>query len=319
MSLVRYVLGRLGLLALTLWLVSIIIFVAGQILPGDVGRAMLGPFADADAVAALNRRLGTDQPALLQYSRWLMNALLGDLGTSSSFHAPAAPIVLESLKNSAFLALVILVMLVPVSIGSGVLSGLKAGSMVDRVVTFLGVTAATVPDFVSALLLMMVFGLWLGWLPLSGAAPEGAGFWDTAGYLFLPALPLVLNLTGYVARMTRAGVITSANADYTRTAVLKGLKSRTILFRHILRNALAPTVAVIATQTGYLLGGLVVIETLFGIQGLGNLILSAAKSRDFPLLEGAVLVMATVYVLTAAIGDLLQAALDPRQRHRARR
>ncbi len=172
------------------------------------------------------------------------------------------------------------------------------------------------PDFVSGLLLLIVFGLWLSWFPINGVAPDGADFWTNGYYLILPALPLVLNLAGYIARMTRAGVIEAMAADYTRTAVLKGLDRREVVIRHVLRNALTPTIAVLATQSGFLLGGLVVIEALFGIQGLGNLVLNAAKARDFPMLEAGVLVMAAIFVLSAALGDVLQALLDPRQRRR---
>ncbi|MBX5204074.1 ABC transporter permease [Rhizobium sp. NZLR1] len=319
MNVIVKVAARLGLLGLTLWLVSVIVFMCGQILPGDVGRVMLGPFADADAVAALNHRLGTDQPALLQYIRWLGHALRGDFGLSLSFQSDAGPLIVYSLGHSALLAAIIMALLLPLGIGGGVLCGLRPGSLVDRSILFFGIAIATVPDFVSGLLLMMVFGLWVGWLPLSGSAPEGSNLLQELQYLILPALPLVLNLSCYVARTTRAGFIEASAADYTRTAVLKGLTRRTVITRHILRNALVPTVAVIATQTGYLFGGLVVIETLFGIQGLGNLILSAAKARDFPLLEGGVLAMATIYVLAAALGDLLQTLLDPRQRVRTGR
>ncbi|WP_379061904.1 ABC transporter permease [Mesorhizobium sp. UC22_110] len=180
-----------------------------------------------------------------------------------------------------------------------------------------GISLAIVPDFVSGLLLLIVFGLWLNWFPISGVAPDGSGFWTSSYHLILPALPLVLNLLGYIARMTRAGVIEAVNADYTRSAVLKGLTRHEIIFRHVLRNALTPTIAVIATQSGFLLGGLIVIEALFGIQGLGNLVLTAAKARDFPTLEAGVLVIAAIFVVSATIGDLIQMLLDPRQRRRA--
>ncbi|WP_292329766.1 ABC transporter permease, partial [Mesorhizobium sp.] len=191
------------------------------------------------------------------------------------------------------------------------------GRLADRLIVLAGISFGIVPDFVSGLLLLLVFGLWLSWLPITGAAPDGAGFWVSGYYLILPALPLVLNLAGYLARMTRAGVIEALASDYTRTAILKGLDRREVILRHVLPNALTPTIAVLATQSGYMLGGLVVIEALFGIQGLGNLVLNAAKSRDFPMLEAGVLVMATIFVLSAAIGDLVQALLDPRQRRRA--
>lgn len=317
MAIVRPLVVRAGSLLLTLWLVSALVFLAGQVLPGDVGRVMLGPFADAQAVAELNRKLGTDQPVLVQYWHWFGKAITGDFGDSLSMRAPVAPFVLESIRNSAALAGVVLLFLVPIGIGAGVVAGLRAGSLVDRLIVLTGVSLSIVPDFVSGLLLLMVFGLWLAWFPITGAAPAGAGFWTTGHYLILPALPLVLNLIGYVARMTRAGVIEARAADYTRTAILKGLSPTQVLFKHVLRNALVPTVAVIATQSGFLLGGLVVIEALFGIQGLGNLVLTAAKARDFPMLEAGVLVMATIFVSTAAIGDLLQALLDPRQRRRS--
>ncbi|PLP59402.1 peptide ABC transporter permease [Mesorhizobium loti] len=317
MTLSRTIATRIGSLLLTLWLVSVLVFFAGQILPGDVGRVMLGPFADAEAVAALNRKLGTDQPVLVQYWSWFEKAIRGDFGMSLSLRQPVAPLVLESLRNSAALAGVSFILLIPLGIGAGIVAGLKAGSFVDRAIVLSGVSLGIVPDFVSGLLLLIVFGLWLNWFPISGVAPDGSGFWTSSYYLILPALPLVLNLLGYIARMTRAGVIEAVNADYTRSAVLKGLTRHEIVFRHVLRNALTPTVAVIATQSGFLLGGLVVVEALFGIQGLGNLVLTAAKARDFPTLEAGVLAIAAIFVVSATLGDLIQMLLDPRQRRRA--
>ncbi|MDX8439160.1 ABC transporter permease [Mesorhizobium australafricanum] len=308
---------RAASLLLTLWLVSALVFLAGQVLPGDVARVMLGPFADTQAVAALNKQLGADQPVLVQYWRWLSAALGGDFGKSLSMRAPVGPFVLQSLGRSAALAGIILLFLVPLGVGAGIVAGLNQGRLVDRLIVLAGVSFGIVPDFVSGLLLLLVFGLWLNWFPITGAAPDGAGFWMSGYYLILPALPLVLNLAGYLARMTRAGVIEALAADYTRTATLKGLDRGRVIVRHVLPNALTPTIAVLATQSGYMLGGLVVIEALFGIQGLGNLVLNAAKSRDFPMLEAGVLVMATIFVLSAAAGDLVQALLDPRQRRRA--
>jgi len=312
----RVLSARIASLLLTLWLVGALVFLAGQVLPGDVARVMLGPFADAQAVAALNRQLGADQPVFVQYWRWFSAALTGDFGTSLSMRAPVAPFVLASLGRSAALAGVILLFLVPLGVGAGIVAGLNQGRLADRLIVLAGVSFGIVPDFVSGLLLLLVFGLWLNWLPITGAAPRDAGFWTSGYYLILPALPLVLNLAGYLARMTRAGVIEALAADYTRTATLKGLGRGQVIVRHVLPNALTPTIAVLATQSGYMLGGLVVIEALFGIQGLGNLVLNAARSRDFPMLEAGVLVMATIFVLSAAAGDLVQALLDPRQRRR---
>jgi peptide/nickel transport system substrate-binding protein len=313
-KIIGLVLARAGLLLLTLWLVSMIVFAVGQVLPGDVGRTILGPFADADAVAALNHRLGTDRPIVTQYLDWLAHAATGDFGTSLAMRMPVTPLLLASLKASAGLAGLTLLLVIPIGIGLGVVAGLRSGSWTDRVITLTGLSAAVIPDFVSALILMLVFAVWLRWLPLSGVSPAGSGFWVGSYHLILPATPLVLNLCGYIARMSRAGMIEALRADYTRTAILKGLPPGIVLFRHVLRNALVPTITVIATQSGYLLGGLVVIESLFGIQGLGSLVLNAARARDFPMLEAGALVMATIYTLSAAAGDLLQSVLDPRLR-----
>ena len=314
LALGRFILARAGLLVLTLWLVSAIVFAGGQVLPGDVGRTLLGPLADAQAVAAINHQYGTDRPLVVQYWDWLSHAVTGDFGTSVVLRAPVAPFVALALKNSAALAAMALMLVVPIGIGTGVWAGLRAGSTTDRVIILTSVSAAIVPDFVTALVLMMVLGLWLDWFPITGAAPEGSGFLVSLYYLILPALPLVLIYNGYIARMARAGMVEALNADYTRTAVLKGLPMHKVLLGHVMRNALMPTIAVIATQIGYLLGGLVVIESLFHIQGLGNLVLSAAKARDFPMLEAGVMTMAAVYAISAAAGDLMQALLDPRLR-----
>jgi peptide/nickel transport system permease protein len=310
----RFILTRTGLLAVTLLLVSAIVFATGQVLPGSLGRTLLGPLADARAVAAINHQFGTDRPLLVQYWDWLSRAASGNFGTSLALRAPVAPFLLDALKNSAALAAMALLFVVPTGVGVGVWAALRANSVLDRIIVLTSVSVAIVPDFVTALASIMVFGLWLNWFPVEGSAPDHAGFWTHVYYLVLPTLPLVLVYTGYIARMARAGMIEALNADYTRTAILKGLSPRRVLFHHVLRNALMPTITVIATQVGYLLGGLVVIESLFHIEGLGNLVLRAAKAHDFPVLEAGVMTMATVYAISAAAGDLLQALLDPRIR-----
>ncbi|SED39202.1 ABC transporter permease [Rhodobacter sp. 24-YEA-8] len=315
MLLRTFLLRRLTTTLVTLFLASLLVFAACQLLPGDIGRAVLGPFAAPEAVAALNARLGTDQPAHLQYLRWFGGLFEGSLGVSLSHGQPVAPMLWAAMAQSAQLALVVVGLLVPLAMAAGIWAGLRKGKLIDRVILLTGISLATVPDFVTALLLVILFSLWLGWLPVSGP-PDGAGAAETLRHLILPALPLVINLLGYIARIVRAGVIRASEADFTRAAILKGLPFRIVLLRHILPNALAPAVAVLATQISNLLGGIVVIEALFNIQGLGALVAQAAKGRDYPTLQAGVLAMVVIYAVVTLLGDLLQLILDPRQRER---
>jgi peptide/nickel transport system permease protein len=206
-------------------------------------------------------------------------------------------------------------MVVPLAIFGGVVAALKRDSIVDRVITLAGLSLTVVPEFVTGILLILVFGLWIKVFPVSANAPPGSDVLIQLKYLFLPALTLVILLFGYIARITRAGTIESLDADYTRTAFLKGMPRRTVIRRHVLRNSLLPTIAVVATQTGYLIGGLVVIETLFNYPGMGKLIFTAASQKDFPLLESAVLIVGIVYLVATLLADLAYSLLNPRIRH----
>jgi peptide/nickel transport system permease protein len=306
--------SRLALSGLTLLLLSIVIFAGGQLLPGDVGRSILGPLADARAVAALNHQLGADAPPLQMYGHWMGNLLQGDLGTSYAYRSPVAPFIAHALARSLALAAVTVIIVIPASIGAGIFAALRRGRWQDRLITLGGLSLTIVPEFVSAILLILVFGVWLRWLPISANTRPGAGTLEQLRHLILPALPLVLILFGYIARIARAGMIDALEADYTRTATLKGLRPRAIILRHVLRNALLPTITVIAAQTSYLLGGLVVVETLFRYQGIGSLILTAARGKDYPMLEAGILTVGAAYILAAIAADLLIALLDPRLR-----
>lgn len=304
---------------ITLLLLSVIVFAGGQLLPGDVARAMLGPFADARAVANLNHAFGLDRPLLVQYGDWIAGFLTGDMGQSYALRAPVAPLVQDALRRSLKLGAVAFLLVVPLSIGGGVWAALHAGRVVDRVVSLVGLSATVLPEFVTGIVLILVFGVWLRILPISASWPPGADWLTQLHYLILPALPLVLSLFGYLARMVRAGVIDVLAADYTRTAVLKGLPWRTVIWRHVLRNALLPTITVIATQLGTLIGGLVVIEILFRYEGIGTLIFTAARQKDFALLQAGVLTVGLIYAGAALAADILAALLNPRLSHGTRR
>lgn len=305
---------RLALGLLTLVLLSMVIFAGVQVLPGDVGRAVLGPLADPAAVAALNHQLGADRPLLVMYWDWVSRFVAGDMGQSYVYHTPVAPAVWGALANSLKLAAVAFVLVVPLSIGAGVYAAARAGRWQDRVIGIGGLSLAVMPEFVTSIVLILVLGVWLRWLPISAATRPGTGALEQLRHLVLPALPLVVVLFGYIARMARAGTVGALDADYTRTAILKGLPQHVVILRHVLRNALLPTITVVAAQIGYMIGGLVVVETLFRYQGIGSLILTAAKGKDFPMLEAGVLAIGVIYVLATLAADALNAALDPRQR-----
>jgi peptide/nickel transport system permease protein len=299
---------------LTLWILSLIVFFAGQILPGDPGRSILGPFAAKSAVQALDTQLGVNKPLLTRYVSWIGGLLHGNMGTSYSYQSAVEPFVRAALINSAKLALLAFVVVVPLGILGGVIAALNAGRWVDRIISVTGLSLSAMPEFVTGIVIIVVFGVELKVLPVTASAGAGAGDVSQFRHLILPAIPLVFILFGYIARMARAGTIEALNSDYARTAVLKGLPWVTVIGRHILRNSLLPTITVIATQTGYLIGGLVVVERLFNYQGIGNLIFKAAESKDFAMLEAGVLVIGVVYVLATLGADLLLTVLNPRLR-----
>ena len=292
-----------------------IVFAAAQLLPGDLGRSVLGRDVSEEAVAEYNREHGLDRPLVVQYLDWASGAVRGDLGNSL---VPPEPPVWEVLKpallNSLKLALYAFVLVVPFGILGGVIAGLHAGRLGDRAITIFGLPLAVIPDFVTGLVLILLFAIWLGWLPVTAQWDEGAGGLTQVKHLTLPALALAIVLFGYIARITRAGVIEALDADYTRTAYLKGLPHKTVIRRHVLRNALLPTIAVVATQVGYLFGGLVAIELLFNYRGIGLTVLEAATLKDYNLLAAGVLIIGFAYLIVTLIADILFALLNPRIR-----
>ena len=313
----RFIAQRVVLGVITLLILSVIVFVMAAVLPGDVARKILGPFADQAAVDQLNRELGTDRSIFAQYGDWIGGVVTGDLGESYAFKRPVGEMIVPALGKSAVLALLAFIIVVPLGIVGGVIAALGEGTLKDRLISVGGLTAATVPEFVWATVLIVLFALGLGLLPTTATAPPGAGPLTELRYLLLPALCLVGVLFGYIARMARAGTIEALDADYTRTAIIKGLPRATVIRRHVLRNALLPTIAVVASQAGYLIGGLVVIEVIFNYQGLGQLLFRAAQQTDLPLLQSAVLVIGVVYVVATLLADIAYSALNPRVRLRA--
>jgi peptide/nickel transport system permease protein len=310
---VRFILKRLGLALITLWLLTVIVFLLGQVLPSDPGRSVLGPLAAPSAVRALDHQLGVDKPLLTQYWNWLSNFP----GTSTQYQAAIGPILGPALVRSLKLAIFAFIIVVPLGILGGVVAALNYGKRIDRTISITGQSALTIPEFVSGIILIVIFAVELKWLPVSATAPPGSGFFTQLKYLILPVIPLVLVLFGYIARMARVGTVEALESDYARTAILKGLPRGVVIRRHVLRNSLLPTITVVATQTVYLIGGLIVIELLFRYNGIGLLTYNAATQHDIPMLEACVLTIGVIMMGVTLGADILFSVLNPRIRLRA--
>jgi peptide/nickel transport system permease protein len=311
-----FILKRIGFGLITLLILSLLVFFAAQILPGDPARAILGPLAAPSAVKSLSHQLGTDKPLLSQYFTWIGHFVTGSFGNSYQYQASVGPLLGKALVNSLKLAVIAFIMVVPLGILGGIVAALNVGKPIDRVISVFGLTATVIPEVVSGIVLILIFGIALNVLPIEASTPGGASIGTQIYHLIMPAIPLTLILFGYIQQMARAGTIEALNSDYARTATLKGLPRGVMIRRHVLRNSLLPTITVIATQTGYLIGGLVLVETLFHYNGIGTLIYNAANSKDFPMLEAGVLVIGIVYMVATLAADIIFSLLNPRIRYR---
>ena len=310
-----YLARRLALLLLTLWLMSIAVFAISEVAPGDLPHSILGQFATPDSIAALRQQLHLNDPAAVRYARWVSGFVRGDWGDSpTNANVPIRSLIPARLTNSLILAAAALLVIVPISIALGLAAALRRDRLPDHVITISALSFMAVPEFITGTLLLYVFGVWTHWLPTDSIAALGVNPLFSPVHLILPALSLGLVYFGYVSRMMRASTLAVLDSAYVRTALLKGLPRRRILFSHVLRNAMGPTVTVIATQAGYLVGGLVVVETLFDYPGIGTLMLSASQNHDLPLLEDCVMLTAALFMLSNLLSDLLGAALNPRIR-----
>jgi peptide/nickel transport system permease protein len=311
----RYILRRIGFLALTLLLTSLLIFGVTQWLPGDVARIILGREAGEAALQQLRQELGLDQPLPLQYLTWLGNFLTGDWGHSYSTNQPIRPLVLERLGNSLMLGGLTLLIALPLAILLGVIAGFNEDRAVDHVIGVGSLSVVGLPEFVTGLVLIQLFAFQFRLFPANSSIPPNAGFFEALPMLFLPAITATLVLLAYIVRLTRAGIIEERHKPYIRTAVLKGLPRRTVVFKHLLRNALLPTITVIAISFGWLISGLIVIENVFNYPGLGRLLTFAIDRRDLPLLQAITFATVLGYSVANLIADLLYAYLNPKIRY----
>ena len=310
----RYLLRRIGFLILTLILTSLIIFSITQLLPGDVARVILGREASAESLDRLREELGLHRPLPIRYLTWLGHFVMGDWGTSYSTELPIRPLVIERLGNSLMLAALILAIAVPLAVTLGVVAGLNQNRPLDNVISIASLAVVGLPEFVTGALLIQLLVFTFPLLPANSSIRPGAGFVEALPMLILPALTATMVLLAYVARLTRAGVVEELRATYVRTATLKGVSRWTVITRHVLRNALLPTITVIAISIGWLIGGLIVVENVFNYPGLGRLLTFAIDRRDLPLLQAITFITVLSLALANLLADLLYAYLNPRIR-----
>jgi peptide/nickel transport system permease protein len=312
-----FIAKRLVSFVVVLLVLSLIIFGATQILPGNVANAILGTNATPESVAALEEQLGLNEPLWKQYLTWLGNFVTGDWGESLRLQQEIRPLLLFRMLNSTYLAAAALLGIVVFGIGLGIVSAIRQNSPSDHAISVVALLGISTPAFVLASLLIIIFsgGVW-NVLPASGYESPTENFGGWMLHLVLPTITLMSLLLAYVIRMTRSSMIEVLGTNYVRTARLKGAPEQTVILRHALRNALLPTVTVIAMNIGWILGSVVIIEEVFAYPGVGSLMVDAVQNRDLPLLQAAVMVIGTVTMVANFAADLAYAYLNPRIRYR---
>ncbi|MGO4909983.1 ABC transporter permease [Pseudorhodobacter sp. W20_MBD10_FR17] len=298
----------------TLFLVSILVFFASSILPGDVAEAVLGQSATPETVAALREKLGLTRPLWEQYSVWLGGFLTGDLGYSLASGAAVSQLILDRMSNTLILAGLTSVIAVPVSIILGLVAATFPGSLGDRLVSVGSLVLVSIPEYLTATILVMVFAIGLKWFPAISYSTEFTSFGQMMSVLALPILALSASITAQMSRMTRATVLNLLVSPYVEMALLKGVSRWSIIFRHVVPNAIGPIANVIALNLAYLLSGVVIVETIFAYPGLAKLLVDAVSSRDFPVVQSCVLLFCAGYVVLMLIADVLAILANPRLR-----
>ncbi|MBX9700641.1 MAG: ABC transporter permease [Acetobacteraceae bacterium] len=306
---------RLASLVFVLWAMTVLVFAIVHLLPGSVAHMILGEYATAEALATLEAKLGLNDPLPVQYWRWFSGLLGGDFGLSLTMDRPAGPVILEALARSATLAGVSILLVAIIGVALGIHSAVHKGSATDRALTLGQYFFIAVPEFFWCILVILFFAVWLGWLPATGYTPiADGGLLGWAKHLILPVSTLVLGLIAHVSRLTRSSMLEAIESRYVLAARAKGLPERLVLRRHALPNALLPTITVLAVDIGILIGGIVVVESVFAYPGLGRMLVYAIDNQDLPLMMGGMIVITAVYALANLAADILYAVLNPRIR-----
>lgn len=307
-----YLLKRCGLTAYTLIVVSLIVFAVTQVLPGDAATMLLGENATPAALAAVRDRLGLDAPIWLQYGHWLAGVLQGDFGTSLRTGQAVGPVMIEALGRSLLLAVLAIGFMLSLAVPLGVLAAVRRGRAGDLLVGLVSYIGVSLPEFVTATLFGLLFADWLQWLPATGYVPMTENPAKSLLHLVLPVLTVSVMLIAHVSRMVRSELVDVLHTDYIRAARLKGLSARAVLLKHGLRNALLPTITIVALDVGYLLGGVIVVEEIFALPGIGRQLIVAIEARDLPAIQAGALIMAATYSVVNFAADVAYAWLDKR-------
>ena len=295
-----------------LLVVSVITFSFIHIMPGDPAIALLGRNATPDEIEALRQSMGLDKPIIVQYFQWLGDLVQGDMGNSILSGRPIFKMVTERLPHTLTLSLCAILIAVMIAIPSGIIAAVKQNTLIDRAVMLFSLIGISAPSFWVGIMGIIFFAVSLQWLPATGYVSIFENFWEGLRYLLMPSFSLAFILAAVSARMTRSSMLETLRQDYMRTARAKGFSYWTAVFRHGVKNAMIPVVTVIGVDFGWLLGGTVVIETIFGIPGMGRLVVYAIMNRDYPLVQGAILYIAVIYMLMNLIVDIIVLFLDPR-------
>jgi len=306
---------RLGAGILILWLASVLVFLATQLLPGDAAQLLLGRYATPESVAALRTQMHLDEPPVLQYWHWLADLVTGRWGTSLVSQEPIASIVSRSIENTGVLAVLTTLVATPLALAVGMLSALRTESRLDHIVSVLTLALAAVPAFVIGIALIYLLATSVvHLLPPASIVDPSRPIWEQPSVIVLPALTLVFGVAPYPIRMIRASMIEVLQSDYVLMARLKGLPERRVVLRHALLNAVAPTIQATALNLLFLAGGVVVVETVFGYPGLGRALVEAVNERDIPLVQTLTVMLAAFYVVVNLVADLLVMLVTPRMR-----
>lgn len=302
-------------MAYTLLVVSLLVFAITQVLPADAAVTLLGENATPTALAALRLKLGLADPVWLQFWHWFSGLLHGNFGVSMRTGLPVAPTMLMALSRSLLIAACAIFLMLIIAVPLGVLAALRRGRVIDLTVGLVSYLGISLPEFVTATIVLVALADRLQLVPATGYVPLGENFIDGVRHLIAPVLTVSLVLIAHVSRMMRSETVDVLASDYVRAADLKGLARHTVLLRHVLRNALLPVVTIVALDVGYLLGGIIVVEEIFAIPGIGRELLIAIQNRDLPSIQAGALIMAATYAIANLLADIAYALLDPRLRY----